>query len=237
MPTQPAATLLAQYGVPSLVLDRYADTFMQIGDVRYRLEFRLRPGESADDFHTLTAPSPLREPWITTTSIDELHLIPRAPDPAVRGPGYGALMVGRIMTAGGGLGNMLRRNIIPQLHRLPGLRDRVIDSRTPPLHRSGLVHRGRLRGRLGGTMCPNIAAPGGTRMDDIVGTGFVIVTAQVPSAADGWLAERYGAAVHVTSADSDLADWSRAGRDIGELVRLLGRCLVAVDENQGSSVQ
>jgi 3-(3-hydroxy-phenyl)propionate hydroxylase len=309
-------------GVHQLCDPHRAGTFMQIGDVRYRWEFRLRPGESADDFGTLAALAPLIAPWTAATSTDELELI-RVTEytfraqladhwrranifllgdaahltPPFVGQGMGAglrdamnlawklagvidgtltpsaldtyeqerkpharkmigvaLMVGRAMTSGGKFGNMVRRNVIPQIHRLPGLRERVINSRTPPLHRSALVHRARLPGQLSGTMCPNAVDAAGRRLDDLLGNGFVIVTTQTPVAADIRLAERYGAAVHVAASGSGLAEWLRngragaaiirpdravlrAGRDVAELARLLGRYLVAVDENQRAGVQ
>jgi 3-(3-hydroxy-phenyl)propionate hydroxylase len=309
-------------GVHQLCDPHRAGTFMQIGDVRYRWEFRLLPGETAGDFGTLAALAPLLAPWTGTTSIDELDLI-RVTEytfraqiadhwryantfllgdaahltPPFVGQGMGAgvrdamnlawklagvingsltpaaldtyeqerkpharkmigvaLMVGRAMTSGGRFGNMLRRRTIPQIHRLPGLRDRVIDSRTPPLHRSALVHRSRLPGRLGGRLCPNVIDAPGRRLDDVLGNGFTIVTTQQPSAETRRLAERYGVAVHVAAPESELADWLRdghagaaiirpdrtvlrAGRDAAELARLLGRYLVAVDENQRAGVQ
>jgi 3-(3-hydroxy-phenyl)propionate hydroxylase len=299
-----------------------AGTFMQIGDIRYRWEFRLRPGENADDFSTLAALGPLIAPWTSRTGFDELDLL-RVTEytfraqladrwrcantfllgdaahltPPFVGQGMGAglrdamnlawklagvlngtlalpvldtyeqerkpharkmiglaLMVGRAMTSGGSIGNALRRNIIPQIHRLPGLRDRVMDSRTPPLHRSALVHRSLLPGRLGGTLCPNAVESAGRRTDDLLGNGFAIVTAQAPSTEDRRLAEQYGAAVHVAAPGSELATWLsdghagaaiirpdravlRSGREVGELIRLLGRYLVAVDENQRADVQ
>ncbi|WP_319435950.1 bifunctional 3-(3-hydroxy-phenyl)propionate/3-hydroxycinnamic acid hydroxylase [Mycobacterium sp. RTGN5] len=165
-----------------------------------------------------------------------------------------ALIVGRAMTAGGEIGNVLRRSIVPQIHRMPGLRERVIDSRTPPLHRSALVHRARLPGRLGGTLCPNAIDSTGRRLDDLLGNSFAIVTTRTPSAADVQAAERCGAAVHVAPPDSQLGDWLcggragaaiirpdrtvlRVGRDAGKLARLLSRYLVAVDENQRAGVQ
>jgi 3-(3-hydroxy-phenyl)propionate hydroxylase len=309
-------------GVHQLCDPHRAGTFMQIGDVRYRWEFRLRPGESADDFDTLAALAPLIAPWTAATSIDELELI-RVTEytfraqladhwrranifllgdaahltPPFVGQGMGAglrdamnlawkqagvidgtlapsaldtyeqerkpharkmigiaLMVGRAMTSGGRFGNMLRRNVIPQIHRLPGLRERVINSRTPPLHRSTLIHRARLPGRLSGTMCPNAVDAAGRRLDDLLGNGFAIVTTQAPNMKDRQAAEHYGAAVHVAAWESELADWLRngragaaiirpdravlrTGRDVAELVRLLGRYLVAVDENQSAGVQ
>ncbi|MBB3600527.1 3-(3-hydroxy-phenyl)propionate hydroxylase [Mycolicibacterium sp. BK556] len=309
-------------GVHQLCDPHRAGTFMQIGDVRYRWEFRLLPGEKADDFGTLAALAPLIAPWTAATSIDELDLIRVAEytfraqiadrwrcantfllgdaahlTPPFVGQGMGAgvrdamnlawklagvingtltpaaldtyeqerkpharkmidvaLMVGRAMTSGGRFGNMLRRTIVPQIHRLPGLRERVIDSRTPPLHRSALVHRSHLPGRLDGRMCPNVLDSTGRRLDDLLGNGFTIVTTQAPSTADRRFAERYGAAVHVASPGSALAQWLRnghagaaiirpdrtvvrAGRDVGELARLLGCYLVAVHENEGAGVQ
>ena len=50
-----------------------------------------------------------------------------------------AKLVGTAMTAGGELGNLLRRVVAPRLHLLPGVRDHVLNSETPTLHRSGLV--------------------------------------------------------------------------------------------------
>jgi len=309
-------------GVHQLCDPHRAGTFMQIGDARYRWEFQLLPGESADDFGTLTALRPLIAPWTAATRVEELDLI-RVTEytfraqladrwrngntfllgdaahltPPFVGQGMGAgvrdamnlawklagviggtltpaaldtyeqerkphahklinlaLMVGRAMTSGGEFGNMLRRSIIPRIHRLPGLRDRVTDSRTPPLHRSALVHRSYLPGRLGGTLCPNAVDPDGLRLDDLLGNGFAIVTAQAPNAGILKAAEQYGAAVHVVTPGSELADWLRngnaraaiirpdrtvlrAGRDVGELAGLLGRYLVAVDENQRAGVQ
>jgi 3-(3-hydroxy-phenyl)propionate hydroxylase len=309
-------------GVHQLCDPHRAGTFMQIGDVRYRWEFQLLPGETADDFGTLAALGSLLAPWTAATSIDELDLI-RVTEytfraqladhwrrantfllgdaahltPPFVGQGMGAgvrdamnlawklagvingtlapatldtyeherkpharkmidlaLIVGRAMTAGGEIGNVLRRSIVPQIHRLPGLRDRVIDSRTPPLHRSALVHRSRLPGRLGGTLCPNAVDSAGRRLDDLLGDGFAIVTTHTPVAADVKLAEQYGAAVHLAVPGSELAAWLRnghagaaiirpdrtvlrAGRDVSELAGLLGRYLVAVNENQRAGVQ
>ncbi|WP_445168153.1 bifunctional 3-(3-hydroxy-phenyl)propionate/3-hydroxycinnamic acid hydroxylase MhpA [Mycolicibacterium sp. Dal123E01] len=309
-------------GVHQLCDPRRAGTFMQIGDVRYRWEFRLLSGESADDFGTLEALGPLIAPWTAATSLDALDLL-RVTEytfraqladrwrsgnifllgdaahltPPFVGQGMGAgmrdamnlawklagviggtlapaaletyeqerkpharamigiaLMVGRAMTSGGRFGNALRRNIIPWIHRLPGFRDKVLDSRTPPLRRSALIHRSRLPGRLGGRICPNTPASSRGRLDDVLGIGFAIVTTQAPSAEARRRAEQYGAAVHVALPGTDLADWLRsghacavivrpdrtvlrAGRDVEELAGLLGRYLVAVNENQRAGVQ
>ena len=54
-----------------------------------------------------------------------------------------ALNVGWSMTSGGEFGNLIRRVVVPRMQHIPGLRDKVIDSRTPALRRSALVHRSR----------------------------------------------------------------------------------------------
>ena len=52
-----------------------------------------------------------------------------------------ALTVGRAMTAGGEFGNLVRRALVPRMHVIPGMRAKVLDSETPALRRSALVHR------------------------------------------------------------------------------------------------
>ena len=42
-----------------------------------------------------------------------------------------ALNVGRSMTSGGEFGNLIRRIVVPQMHHIPGLRDKVVDSQNP----------------------------------------------------------------------------------------------------------
>ncbi|AQT78259.1 3-(3-hydroxyphenyl)propionate hydroxylase [Mycolicibacterium litorale] len=310
-------------GVHQLCDPRRAGTFMQIGDVRYRWEFRLLPGESAGDFSTLDALGPLIAPWTVGVGVDDLELIRVAEytfraqiadhwrrantfllgdaahlTPPFVGQGMGAgmrdamnlawklayvingrlaptaldsyeaerkpharkminlaLMVGRAMTAGGEIGNLLRRNVVPRMHLLPGLRERVVDSRTPALHSSTLVHRSRdPRCRLGGTLCPNAVDSDGRRLDDVVGNSFAIVTNQAPGAADRTVIEHYGVMLQVATPGTELAAWLRRGhagaaiirpdrtvlrasRDAGEAARLLRSYLVAVDENKGAGVQ
>jgi 3-(3-hydroxy-phenyl)propionate hydroxylase len=58
-----------------------------------------------------------------------------------------ALNVGRSMTSGGHLGNLVRHLVLPRLRLLPGLRDKVVDSTTPALRGSALVHKSRRLGR------------------------------------------------------------------------------------------
>ena len=64
------------------------------------------------------------------------------------------------MTQGGRAGDLLRRAIAPRLHWIPGLRDRLLDSETPPLRRSALVERTRTPQVPQRTAVPE-RAPGG----------------------------------------------------------------------------
>jgi 3-(3-hydroxy-phenyl)propionate hydroxylase len=52
-----------------------AGTYMRIGHARYRWEFRLLAGESADDFATLAGLRPLIDPWIGDVEDSELTLL------------------------------------------------------------------------------------------------------------------------------------------------------------------
>ncbi|WP_052235530.1 bifunctional 3-(3-hydroxy-phenyl)propionate/3-hydroxycinnamic acid hydroxylase [Mycolicibacterium setense] len=130
-----------------------------------------------------------------------------------------ALGVGHAMTAGGDLGNLVRRVLLPQLHRLPGLNARVIDSRTPRLHRSRLVLKSRAPGNLAGTLCPNPEVAEGHRLDAKLGAGFAIVTTIAPGPEQQTLIAQRGAALHVAAPGSELARWLHRGRATAAIVR------------------
>jgi 3-(3-hydroxy-phenyl)propionate hydroxylase len=95
-----------------------------------------------------------------------------------------AITLGTLMTRGGRLGDVLRRVIAPRLHLLPGQGAKVLDSATPPLHRSQLVRRPRRRG-LAGTLCPNAPVGDEGRFDDVVGGHFALVTTESLASPDG----------------------------------------------------
>lgn len=274
-------------GVHQLCDPHRAGTFMQIGDVRYRWEFRLLAGETADDFRTLGALRPLIAPWIGQVGDDQLEVIRVAEytfrakiadhwrrgntfllgDAAHLTPpfvGQGmcagvrdamnlawklagvvngalgpevlgtyeqerkpharkmiglALMVGRAMTAGGRIGDLARRTIVPRMHLLPGLRERVIDSQTPALNRSVLVHRTYLPGELAGTLCPNAVLRDGRRFDDDFGNGFTVVADRPLGPIERSLAESRGAVVHIAEPGGELEQWLRRGRAHAAVVR------------------
>ena len=130
-----------------------------------------------------------------------------------------AKLIGVSMTQGGRAGDLLRRAIAPHLHRVPGLRGRLLDSETPPLSRSDLVAARGLRAPLNGRLCPNAPLTDGTRYDDVTRGGFVLVTG-VPllSQQVALLAER-GTKVLQVQPGSALFQWLADGKASAALVR------------------
>jgi 3-(3-hydroxy-phenyl)propionate hydroxylase len=270
-------------GVHQLCDPRRAGTFMQIGDTRYRWEFQLLAGETADDFRTLPALRPLIAPWTRgltdrdltlirvaeytfraqiadswrrgTTFLlgDAAHLTPpfvgqgmcaglrdamnlswklagvinttldaavldtyeQERKPHVRKMIGLALLVGRVMTGGGRFGNLLRRTVVPRMHLIPGLRDRLLDSTTPPLPCTALVHKT----PAAGTLCPNAATGDGHRLDSVLGNGFAVVSSCPLTAGDAAELGRHGAISYLASPGSEVAEWLRATGSDAVLVR------------------
>jgi 3-(3-hydroxy-phenyl)propionate hydroxylase len=130
-----------------------------------------------------------------------------------------ALAVGWSMTAGGDVGNLIRRVVVPRMHLIPKMRGKIVDSRTPALHRSALVHRSRAPRQLAGTLCPNPVCTDGLRLDDVLGHRFALITARPPSEAQRALLKQRGAVVHVAVPGSPLADWLRRARSAAAIVR------------------
>jgi 3-(3-hydroxy-phenyl)propionate hydroxylase len=62
-------------GVHQLCDPVRAGTYMRIGQARYRWEFRLQPGETADDFSTVRALRPLIAPWTRDIPDSEMTLL------------------------------------------------------------------------------------------------------------------------------------------------------------------
>ncbi|TCO11880.1 3-(3-hydroxy-phenyl)propionate hydroxylase [Kribbella steppae] len=130
-----------------------------------------------------------------------------------------AKLVGVSMTQGGRAGGLLRRAIAPRLHWVPGLRDRLLDSVTPPLPRSDLVQPRRLRKSLNGRLCPNAPLTNDSRYDDVTRGGFVLVT-RVPLSLEqrAVLADR-GTEVLEVAPGSALYKWLADGKAAAALVR------------------
>jgi 3-(3-hydroxy-phenyl)propionate hydroxylase len=131
-----------------------------------------------------------------------------------------ALAVGRAMTAGGRIGDLMRRLIVPRLGLLPGFREKVVDSTTPALHRSALVQarRGPRRTIVGG-LCPNSPLPNGSRLDDVLGAGFGLVSSVPLTAAQRRSLTDRGAEVVIAEPGTELALWLQRGRASAAIVR------------------
>ena len=137
-----------------------------------------------------------------------------------------ALSVGWAMTAGGRLGDALRRTIVPRLHLVPSVSDKFVDSTSPALHRSALVRpQHRLRRGLSGRLCPNALLQDGSRLDAWRGGGFVVITTVAPTAGQRACATDRGARVVV--AEGDLAAWLSRGHASAAIVRPDGTVMAA----------
>ena len=286
--SQTEASDLGQWeGVHQVCDPVRAGTYMRIGETRYRWEFRLLPGESADDFGSVRALRPLIAPWtrdipdgeLTLLRVTEYTFRAQVADrwrrgrifilgdaahltPPFIGQGMGAgvrdamnlswkiagvldgtlaaevldsyeqerkphtrsmirlaLTVGQAMTGGGRLGDLTRRFVLPRLRLVPGLRDKVVDSRTPALHPSALVSKSRGRHQLAGTLCPNPPLRDGQRLDSLLGGGFALITTEPVDAADAALLGLRGVVVLVADNGSELEKWLRRGRAAAAIVR------------------
>ncbi len=155
-----------------------------------------------------------------------------------------ARLIGVSMTQGGRAGDLLRRAIAPRLHWVPGLRDRFLDSETPPLRRSELVEGRRPGTSLNGRLCPNALLSDDVRYDDVTRGGFVFVSGVPLSPEEQALLADRGTEVLEVAPGSSLYKWladgkaaaalvrpdftvMRAGRDVAALCQAAPRFLVA----------
>lgn len=130
-----------------------------------------------------------------------------------------ALAIGYSMTAGGRLGDAIRRLVVPRSPLIPGLAAKVVDSATPRLTRSRLVERRRGRKDLAGSLCPNALTTSGERFDSICGKGFSVVTSVHPAQSQLALIERRHAVVHYAAPSTPLARWLARGSATAAIVR------------------
>ena len=130
-----------------------------------------------------------------------------------------ARLVGVAMTQGGKTGDLLRRTVAPHLHLLPSLRDRLLDSETPPLRRSELVEGRRHRKSLNGQLCPNSVVAPGVRYDELTHARFVLVTVVPLSPEQRLLLTGRGTEVLEVAPNSSLHKWLADGKATAALVR------------------
>jgi 3-(3-hydroxy-phenyl)propionate hydroxylase len=130
-----------------------------------------------------------------------------------------ALAMGAAMTAGGEVGNLIRRVVVPRLHLVPEVRETIVDSTTPALHRSELVLKSRGRRQLAGRLCPNPVLSEGKRLDEIVGGRFAVIMSAAPSPPQQNEMTRRGAVVVAAHPGTELALWLQGGRARAAVVR------------------
>ncbi|MCD9880971.1 bifunctional 3-(3-hydroxy-phenyl)propionate/3-hydroxycinnamic acid hydroxylase MhpA [Streptomyces guryensis] len=135
-----------------------------------------------------------------------------------------AVAMGWAMTGGQDGAAALRRGLLAAACRIPGLSARAGRDLSPPLTAGPLVRRGVRRG-LAGTHCPQpwVRADGRrTRLDELLGDSFAILTTAEPWPSLNALAQGLGIrAIPVTDLGDDgtLAAWLRAGRADAVLLR------------------
>ncbi len=130
-----------------------------------------------------------------------------------------ALAMGAAMTAGGEAGNLLRRVVVPRLHLIPGVREKIVDSTTPALHSSALVQKSRGRRQLAGRLCPNPVLLDGKRLDAVVGARFALITSAPLNPSQRDEMTRRGTVVVTAHPGTELALWLQAGRARAAVVR------------------
>lgn len=130
-----------------------------------------------------------------------------------------ALAMGTAMTAGGEAGNLLRRVVVPRLHLIPGIKEKIMDSTTPALHSSELVLKSRKHSSLAGRLCPNSVLLDGERLDATVGRRFAVITSAALTSSERDEVTRRGAAVVIAHPGTELALWLQSGRARVALVR------------------
>ncbi|MCT7660347.1 bifunctional 3-(3-hydroxy-phenyl)propionate/3-hydroxycinnamic acid hydroxylase MhpA [Mycobacterium deserti] len=129
------------------------------------------------------------------------------------------LAIGWTMTAGGDIGDLIRRAVVPRLHLLPGLRTRVVDSRTPPLRRSALVVKTPAFRPLAGTLSPNAVVGPNVRLNDVTSNRFALVSKALLDSREREMLERRGAVVVHADSGSELAEWLDRGHATAAIIR------------------
>ncbi|MGO8966393.1 MAG: bifunctional 3-(3-hydroxy-phenyl)propionate/3-hydroxycinnamic acid hydroxylase [Mycobacterium sp.] len=130
-----------------------------------------------------------------------------------------AVRMGWAMTAGGRLGNLVRRILLPWLVRRAGARSEAAGSATPALRDSALVIKSFRPGELAGTLCPNAVLAEGLRFDDMVGGRFAVITSSPLTEGQRDQLSRRGAVVVSATPDDDLGRWLHTARARGAIVR------------------
>jgi 3-(3-hydroxy-phenyl)propionate hydroxylase len=125
-----------------------------------------------------------------------------------------ALLVGRLMTAGGTGAAAVRRAVLALVVRIPAVAVLAAETRTPPLRGGPLVdRRGRAGRRLAGTLVPQPDVRLGgrrCRLDDVLGPGAV--TLEPAGERRLRVCRDDGTEVEIEDPDGVLTAWLRQGR-------------------------
>jgi 3-(3-hydroxy-phenyl)propionate hydroxylase len=82
-----------------------------------------------------------------------------------------------------------------------------------------LVHKDRRVRQLAGRLCPNAVTGTGARLDSLVGQGFSVVTAVLPTAAQREMLEGRNVDLYYAGPGTPLAEWLRHGKARAVIVR------------------
>jgi 3-(3-hydroxy-phenyl)propionate hydroxylase len=130
-----------------------------------------------------------------------------------------ALLLGRLMTRGGRVGDVLRHGALAVARRIPAAARLATDSRTPPLVAGPLVERhGRAGRRLAGTLVPQpdvIVDGRRCRFDDALGDGF----AELQRDGDAFVLRAHGERARIQDPTGTLDRWLRQGHAQAAVVR------------------
>ena len=130
-----------------------------------------------------------------------------------------ALTMGWAMTAGGRLGNVIRRSLAPRLHLIPGVRARLANSSTMPLRPSALIIKSWRPRELAGSLCPNPVLCDGARLDALLGNGFGLITTKPLDPAQSEELRLQGTTVITAQSGTELARWLRRGHAAVAIIR------------------
>ena len=137
-----------------------------------------------------------------------------------------AKLVGTAMTAGDGSATCSAASSPRTCTACPGSSRHILDAQTPPLRRSDLVVRPRLRRTPAGRLCPNPTLDQ-RRFDEVVAGRLALVTTRRPTARQRARIERFGAVVVTAPAGTTLHAWLTQGRAHAAIVRPDGAVLRA----------
>jgi 3-(3-hydroxy-phenyl)propionate hydroxylase len=126
-----------------------------------------------------------------------------------------AQLLGRLMTGGGPVGDVVRRGVLAAVRRIPAVARLATDSRTPRLPRGPLAERrGSAGRRLAGTLIPQpevIVDGRRCRLDDVLGPDAAVLEA----AGGDWLVRRDdGSEVRVEDPSGTLSTWARGATEV-----------------------